>query len=397
MKPSIAVLPFTNMSGDPEQEYFADGMVEDIITALSRFNQLFVIARNSSFTYKGRAVDIRQVAKELGVRFVLEGSVRRAGTRVRITGQLIDAATGAHLWADKYDGGLEDIFDLQDKITASVVGAIEPALRKVEMERARRRPVENLDAYDLYLRALPMVYAFRPDQNLAALELLGKAIDLDPTYAPALAFAAWCHEQRLVRGWPPVGKDDAGTAIALAQRAIAADSDDAMVVASAGFVLVMVGRDYDTGLHAVRRGLELNPGSGFVAFISSTALLMGGNPEESLAQAERAMVLSPMDPGAFMFLTIAGLAHLFGGRPDQALNLARRSVALYPDWDTTYWLLVPAYVQLDRLADARAALAKLVSLSPGLTVSGAQQRLPIKNPASLDMVLDGFRRAGLPE
>jgi len=213
-KPSIAVLPFANMSGDPEQEYFADGMVEDIITALSRFNQLFVIARNSSFTYKGRSVDVRQVAKELGVRYVLEGSVRKSGSRVRITGQLIDAATGAHLWADRFDGGLEDVFDLQDKITASVAGAIEPALRKVEIERARRRPVENLDAYDLYLRALPPVYAFRPDENLAALELLGKAIDLDPAYAPALAYAAWCHEQRLVRGWPVVGEDDAGAACA---------------------------------------------------------------------------------------------------------------------------------------------------------------------------------------
>jgi len=397
MKPSIAVLPFTNMSGDPEQEYFADGMVEDIITALSRFNQLFVIARNSSFTYKGRAVDVRQVAKELGVRFVLEGSVRKSGGRVRITGQLIDAATGAHLWADKYDGGLEDVFDLQDKITASVVGAIEPALRKVEIERVRRRPVENLDAYDLYLRALPYVYAFRPDENLVALELLGKAIDLDPAYAPALAFAAWCHEQRLVRGWPPVGPNDAATALALAQRALAADSDDAMVVAGAGFVLVMVGRDYDTGLHAVRRGLELNPGSGFVAFISSTALLMAGDPDGALAQAERAMVLSPMDPGAFMFLTISALAHLFKGRPDQALDMASRSAALYPEWDSAYWALVPAYVQLDRLADARAALAKLVSLSPGLTVSGARQRLPIRSPASLDMILDGLCKAGLPE
>ena len=165
-KPSIAVLPFTNMSGDPEQEYFVDGMVEDIITALSRFNQLFVIARNSTFTYKGRAVDVRQVAKELGVRYVLEGGVRKSGSRLRITGQLIDAATGAHLWADRFDGGLDDVFDLQDKVTASVVGAIEPTMRKAEIERARRKPVENLDAYDLYLRALSHLYAMRPDENL---------------------------------------------------------------------------------------------------------------------------------------------------------------------------------------------------------------------------------------
>jgi adenylate cyclase len=397
MKPSIAVLPFTNMSGDPEQEYFADGMVEDIITALSRFNQLFVIARNSSFTYKGRAVDIRQVAKELGVRFVLEGSVRKSGDRVRITGQLIDAGTGAHLWADKFDGGLEDVFDLQDKITASVVGAIEPTLRKVEIERARHRPVENLDAYDLYLRALPHVYAFRPDENLVALKLLTKAIEINPTYAPALAYAAWCHEQRLTRGWPPVGPDDVGTAIALARRAIAAGSDDAMVLVVAGFVLVMVARDYDNGLDAVRRALELNPGAGFVVFLSSAALTFGGDPEDALVHAERAMALSPLDPGFFMFLTVAGIAHLFRGRPEQALELAKRSAALYPDWDTTYWVLVPAYVQLDRMVDARAALAKLVSLSPGFMASGARERLPIRNPASLDMILDGFRKAGLPD
>ena len=396
-KPSIAVLPFANMSGDPEQEYFADGMVEDIITALSRFNQLFVIARNSSFTYKGRAVDVRQVAKELGVHFVLEGSVRRAGNKVRITGQLIDAATGAHLWADRFDGALEDVFDLQDKITASVVGAIEPTLRKVEIERARRRPVENLDAYDLYLRALPHVYAFRPDENLAGLELLRKAIDLDPAYAPALAYAAWCLEQRLVRGWPPVGDDDRERAIALARRAVAAGSEDAMALVAAGFVLVMVARDYDTGLDAVRRALKLNPGSGFVALLASAAFCFGSNAEEALMQAERAMALSPLDPGFFMFLSIAGFAHLFSGRPDQAMDLEKRSIALYPDWDTAYWVLVAAYVQLDRLADARVALAKLRSLSPGLTVSGARQRLPIRNPASLDMVLDGMRQAGLPE
>jgi adenylate cyclase len=397
VKPSIAVLPFTNMSGDPEQEYFADGMVEDIITALSRFEQLFVIARNSSFTYKGRAVDVRQVARELAVRFVLEGSVRKSASRVRITGQLIDAETGAHLWANKFDGGLEDVFELQDKITESVVGAIEPTLRKVEIERARRRPVENLDAYDLYLRALPHVYAFRPEENLIGLQLLGKAIELQPAYAPALAYAAWCYEQRIVRGWSQVGQDDAGTAIALARRALAAGPDDAMALVAGGFVLVMVARDYDTGLDAVRRALELNPGSGFVAGLSGAAQVFGGSPEDALVHAERAMALSPVDPGFFMFLTIAGLAHLFSSRPDPALELAKRSAALYPDWDTTYWVLVPANVQLGRMSEARSALAKLVSLSPGLTISVARQRLPLRNPASLGMILDNLHKAGLPD
>jgi len=396
-KLSIAVLPFDNMSGDAEQEYFADGMVEDIITALARFDQLFVIARNSSFTYKGRAVDVRQVAKELGVRFVLEGSVRKAGGRVRITGQLIDASTGAHLWADKFDGAMEDVFELQDRITARVVGAIEPTLRKAEIERARRHPVENLDAYDLYLRALPHVYAFRPDENLSALKLLERAIELEPSYASALAYAAWCHEQRIVRGWPPSIEDEPQIAIALARRALAAGADDSVALVVAGFVLVMVARDYDAGLDAVRRALERNPGSGFIGFLAGTAITFGGDPEEGLTHCEQAMALSPLDPGFFMYLTIAGLDHLFGGRPDKALELAKRSVSLYPDWDSTYWLLIPAYVQLGRLDEARKAMAKLETLSPGSTVSGFRRRLPIRNQATLEMVLEGLRQAGLPE
>ena len=396
-KPSIAVLPFTNMSGDPEQEYFVDGMVEDIITALSRFNQLFVIARNSTFTYKGRAVDVRQVARELGVRYVLEGGVRRSGTRLRITGQLIDAATGAHLWADRFDGGMDDVFDLQDKITASVVGAIEPTLRKAEIERAHRKPVENLDAYDLYLRGLPHVYAMRPEENLLGIGLLSKAIESEPTYAPALAHAAWCYEQRITRGWPAASADDAGNAIALARRALAAGSDDAAAVVLAGFVLIMVARDYRAGLDAVRRALERNPGSGFVNFMAGTALIFGGDPEESLALMDRAMALGPLDPSFFMYLMVAGWAQLFCGRPAEAVKLAERSAGLNPEWDSTYWGLVPAYVQLDRLPEAQAALAKFLSLAPGMTISKLRQLTPIRNQASLEMVLDGLRKAGLPD
>jgi len=277
-----------------------------------------------------------------------------------------------------------------------VVGAIEPTLRKVEIDRARRRPVENLDAYDLYLRALPHVYAFRPDENLVALKLLGRAIELDPNYAAALGHAAWCHEQRIVRGWAAVGEDDPATAIALARRALAAGSDDALALATGGFTLVMVARDYDNGLDALRRALAKNPGSGFIAFLASTALAMAGNPQESLVQAERAMALSPLDPAFFLYLTIAGMAQLFSGRPEQALELARRSAALYDDWDSTYWVLVPAYVQLGRMAEAEAALARLRSLAPNLTVSVARQRFPIRDPASMAMVLDGLQKAGLP-
>jgi adenylate cyclase len=279
-KPSIAVLPFTNMSGDPEQDYFADGMVEDIITALSRFNQLFVIARNSSFTYKGRAVDVRQVATELGVRYVLGGSVRRSENRLRITGQLVDAENGAHLWADKFDGSLDDIFDLQDKITANVVGAIEPSVKKAEIERSRRKPTDNLDAYDLYLRAVPLVESLHPDKNLGAIELLRKAIAPDPNYAPVLASAAWCYEQRITRGWTAVGEDDCGTAVAFARRALGTGADDASALVVAGFVVSLIRRDWDTGLEATRRASNRNPGSGFVSLMANlTATFRQRSPE----------------------------------------------------------------------------------------------------------------------
>ncbi len=396
-KPSIAVLPFTNMSGDPEQEYFADGMVDDITTALSRFNQLFVIARNSSFTYKGRSVDVRQVARELGVRYVLEGGIRKAGNRLRITGQLIDASNGSHLWANKFDGDLEDVFALQDKITESVVGAIEPTLRKAEMERARRKPAESLDAYDHYLRALPHVYAMRPERNLAALELLGRAIELDPHYAPALAHAAWCYEQRLLRGWSQVAADDVARGAALARRTIEVGGEDAVPLVLAGFFLVMVARDYDAGFDSISRAVASNPGSGFVALIACAAQVWAGNPHQALVLAERGMALSPLDPSFFMYLTNAGAAYLFTDRPAEAVDLAKRAIAQYPDWDTTYWTLIPAHVQLGQLPEAGAALRHLLKLAPGLTVTDMRNRLPTRDPKSLDIVLDGLRRAGLPE
>jgi adenylate cyclase len=395
-KPSIAVLPFSNMSGDPDQEYFVDGMVEDIITALSRFNQLFVIARNSTFTYKGRPVDVRQVAAELGVRYVLEGGVRKSGNRMRITGQLIDAQTGAHLWADRFDGGLEDVFDLQDRVTESVVSAIAPTLLKAEIERARRKPVDNLDAYDLYLRALPHVYSFRPGENRVGFDLLDKAIALEPTYAPALAHAAWCLEQRITRGWPPATADDAGNAVALARRAAAAGSDDAVALVCAGFVLVMVARDYAAGIDAVRRAVALNPGSAFVNFLAGTALVYGGEPESASGLLERAMALGPRDPSFFMYLMVAGWALLFSGHLNDALALAERSIGVYPDWDSVYWLLIPAYVQLGRLPEARAALPKYLALAPDATIAKLR-RLPFRKPEALEMVLDGLRQAGLPE
>jgi TolB-like protein len=255
-KPSIAVLPFVNLSGDPEQEYFADGMVEEIITALSRIRWLFVIARNSTFTYKGQAVDVKQVSRELGVRYVLEGSVRKGGNRVRITAQLIDATNGAHLWADRFDGSLEDVFELQDKVAISVAGVIEPTLRQSEIERARRKRPDSLDAYDLYLRALPYAFTPMPENADKALPLLGKAIELEPDFAAAHAIIAWCHEQRYLRGG--LQEETRVTALRHARVAIAGGSDDAAALATAGFVIAVVGHDFETALTAFDRSFALS-------------------------------------------------------------------------------------------------------------------------------------------
>ncbi len=397
-KPSIAVLPFENMSGDPEQEYFADGMVEEIITSLSRIDWLFVIARNSSFTYKGRAVDIRQVARELGVRYVLEGSVRKAARRVRITGQLIDAATGAHIWADRFDGDLEDIFDLQDRITETVVGAIEPRLRKAEIERSRRKRPENLDAYDLYLRALPHALAFNVDDNTKALALLGKAIALDPGFAPALAYTAWCYEQRIVHRWPSVGESDPETAVRLAREALALDSEDANATALAGFVLTMVARDYDAGLAAVQRALDLNPNTPTVCWMAGWTNVVGGDLDAALPIFERALRLSPADPQTQYVLNGIGMVHLLRGRYREAAETARRSIGLGGDNDVVYWVLAPACGYLGHADEARKAISKLLSLSPGVTtVTDFRAILPFRDEDRLDIVLDGFRKAGLPE
>lgn len=396
-KPSIAVLPFVNMSGDAEQEYFVDGMVEDIITALSRFDELFVIARNSTFVYKGRAVEIRQVGRDLGVRYVLEGSVRKAGERVRITGQLIDAATGAHLWADKFDGRLEDVFELQDQITASVVGALEPTMRKAEIARARRKPAEHLGAYDLYLQALPHVYAVRPGENLKALALLERAIALDDGYAPALAHAGWCLVQRITRAWPPHGGDDVAQAVGWARRALAAGSDDAKAVVLGGFVLVTLRQDYRAGMDALYRAVDTNPGSGFVNAMAGSGLIFGDDVAAGLGLMERAIRLCPNDPSMFSFLTVSAAGRLFDGRAEEARDLANRSLALNAEWDSTYWVLATACAVLGRADEAQDAARRLLAANPDARVSTYDRVLPIRNAENRAMVIRSLRDAGLPE
>jgi adenylate cyclase len=395
--PSIAVLPFSNLSGDPSQEYFVDGMVEDIITALSRFKWLTVIARASTFAYKGKAVDVREFARDLSVRYVLEGSVQKSGNRVRLTGQLIDADTGAHLWADRFEGELEDVFDLQDRITEHVVSSLEPQIRRTEIARAQRKRPESLDAYDLFLRALPKAYAMRPEENAEALDLLEEAMRFDPEYAPAAAFASWCLEQRLTRGWPHARADDAAKAVKLARVSLAADTDDANAIAIAGFVLVMVGHDYDAGLAALARAVELNPNNAFVLMNAGWANTFAGDVGVALAYLERARSLSTRDPAAFFIVTGLAMTHLLSGYYEQAAGLASASAAIYEQWDATYFVLALAHAAAGRMEEAAAAVGRLIALSPGANIAHYPGMLPIRDPerrASLERLA---RRAGVPE
>ena len=393
---SIAVLPFQNLSGGLEDNYFADGMAEDVLTALSRFRQLVVIARNSSFTFRGRSVDLRQVGRELGARYVLEGSVRKFGQRLRLTGQLIDTRDGSHIWAEKFEGDVADVFDLQDRMTAQVVAAIEPAIRRVEIEEARRKRPDSLDAYDLYLRALPHLYAMKLADNDVARDLLEQAIALDARYAPALVNLAWCYEQRLSRMWP--GTDESHRAIAddLARRALAEAGDDANVTGIAGFVLLMVSQEYEAGLAALRRATAANPHNALNLNFAGTAELFAGDLDRSLLYLERAHRYSPSDPAAFMFLTAQAGAHFLAGRHVLAKQVANESVAINPDWDFTWMVLAAACAMLGETQRAREAVTNIRRVLPHASVShpiflvfrDSERRLRMQS---------ALRTAGLPE
>jgi adenylate cyclase len=313
-KPSIAVLPFQNLSGDPEQEYFADGMAEEITTAIARLPWLFVIARNSSFTYKGRAVDVKQVARELGVRYVLEGSVRKAGSRVRITGQLIDTTTGAHIWADRFDGALDDIFELQDQVASNVAGAIEPKLRQSEIERASRKPTANLTAYDLYLRALAQSYRFTEEGLAEAVVLTRQALAIDPSYAPAAAMVGWCRLLQRIQGRGALSGDDVAEAIRLARQALEAERDDAETIWQAALTLFRLAGEAAMAAAALDRALALNPNAAHAWMARGDIYAVRNEPEAAIAAIERARRLSPFDPYAFFYAGIIALAHLAARR-----------------------------------------------------------------------------------
>jgi TolB-like protein len=398
-KPSIAVLPFINMSGDPEQDYFADGMVEDIITALSRFKALFVIARNSSFVYKGRAVDVKQIGRELGVRYVLEGSVRKAANRVRITGQLVDTATGAHLWADRFDGGLGDIFDLQDQVTESVVGAIAPAVEKAEIERAKQKPTESLDAYALYLRGMARLYQFANRQaNDEALRLFNSAIELDPDFASAYGRAASCYVRAKVNGWISITPNEIAEVTRLAQQAVELGKDDAIALAASGYALAYVVRDLEVAPALIDRALVLNSNLAEAWSNGGWVKIFLGEPEPAIERFARAMRLSPVDPRLMGMRAGTAYAHFFLGRYDEAAPWAAMALQDNPDYQPGLRIAAASNAMAGRPEQARKAVARLRQLNPALRVSNLKDVVgPYRHAEDLSRYEEGLRQAGLPE
>jgi TolB-like protein/Flp pilus assembly protein TadD len=396
-KPSIAVLPFQNMSGDPEQEYFADGIVEDIITALSRFRQLFVIARNSSFTYKGRAVDVKQVGHELGVRYVLEGSVRKAANKVRITGQLIDTSTGTHLWADRFDGSLEDIFDLQDQVTTSVVGALAPKLEQAEIERANRKPTESLDAYDYYLRGMVHTYPRTSEENSEALRLFCRAIELDPEFAASYGRAAQCYVFRKMNGWMVDGAREMAEAERLARQAAELGKDDADALSYAGLTLAYIAGDVEAGDAFLARARVLNPN--LAVALQNSAWVKGwiGEPEAAVEHATQAMRLSPLDPFQYSALTALGYGHLYAGRYDAATACVERALLEVPVYPPALRLAAMSYALAGRLDEAHKAVARLRQVAPTLRLSTMKDFVPCRRPEDRERYIGGLRKAGLPD
>jgi TolB-like protein len=387
-KPSIAVLPFANMSGDPEQEYFADGMVEEIITALSRIRWLFVIARNSSFTYKGQAVDVKQAGRELGVRYVLEGSVRKAGQRVRITAQLIDALTGTHLWADRFDGSLEDVFDLQDRVASSVAGVIEPALQAVETARSAGRPTNDLTAYDLYLRAYATVLS-SGKQVPEALRLLEQAIERDPHYGLAMAWAAICCVRLCNDGLSKDPEADGRKGVEFAQRALEVAGDDPGVLANAALALAWFGEDIGAMVALVDRALALNSTFARGWYISGILRWLAGQADRAIEHVEVSLRLSPRARIGAAFLVIGG-AHFITRRFEEAVPKLLLAIQEDPNYPAPYRFLAACYGHMGRLDEARDVVARLRAITRLVVPTNPSY---FRVPEHRELFLSGLRLA----
>jgi TolB-like protein/class 3 adenylate cyclase/tetratricopeptide (TPR) repeat protein len=405
-RPSIAVLPFQNMSGDPEQEYFADGMVEDIITALSRFKSLFVIARNSSFSYKGKLPDVRQVGRELGVRYVLEGSVRKSANRVRITGQLIDSLSGAHLWADRFDGTLEDVFVLQDRVTETVVNAIAPRVEQAEIERSKSKSTDRLDAYDYYLRGLArlnlVMVGAHPEAILAgareARALFLKATEIDSDFARAYSSAARCC---LIESQNVGATADRGAIVAetvrVSRRAASVGRDDALALSDAAQALAYVAGEIDEGTALVERALALNPNLALAWNFGGWIKIFRGEPEVAIERFARAMRLNPLDPFIFLLRLGTACGHLFAGDDKEAANWAERALQERPKVIVGLRLAASCFAHGGRLEEARRAAAQLRELVPSFRIAQVRTLFPLRRPEDLEKYSEGLRLAGLPE
>jgi adenylate cyclase len=387
-KPSIAVLPFANMSGDPEQEYFADGMVEEIITALSRIRWLFVIARNSSFAYKGQSVDVKQVGRELGVRYVLEGSVRKAGGRVRITAQLIDATNGTHLWADRFDGTLEDVFELQDQVAISVAGIIEPTLQAAEVRRVADRPTSDPTAYDLYLRAVPLWASHEKERITQALDLLARAIERDPHYGPALGLAALCHQLFAASDWTNNSETHRREGIGLARRALRCSPDDPDVLANAAVVLGSLGEDIDVAIGSIDRALALNPSFARGWVWSARLRNYAGQPDLAIEHFKTSLRLSPRDRMGTLSLPLGG-AYFLKHQFEDAAAILMAALEQAPGLPVAYQLLASCYAHMGRLNEARDIVKRLRKIAPVVVPSVIIYR----NPDDRELFLSGLRLA----
>jgi adenylate cyclase len=397
-KPSLAVLPFQNLTGDAEQEYFVDGMVEEITTAIARLPWLFVIARNSAFTYKGKPVDVKQVARELGVRYVLEGSVRKAGNRVRITGQLIDTTTGAHIWADRFDGALDDIFELQDQVASSVAGAIEPKLRQTEIERTSRKPTGNLTAYDLYLRALAQSYRFTEESFAEAVVLARQALAIDPAYPAAAAMVGWCRGLQRIQGWGALSAEDVAEACRLARQALDVERDDADTICQAALTLCFLAGEAAMAAAALDRAVTLNPNSATTWAARGIIHALRNQPDAAIEANERALRLSPFAPNIFFYAVNIAAAHLAARRFEQAIGWADRALHDQTRLVSAMRVKVAALAHLGHLDSARAELSRVLAIDPELTITGfLRVYAQFAEPEVLELYVAGLRLAGLPE
>jgi TolB-like protein len=396
-KPSIAVLAFNNLSGDPAQEYFADGVVEDIITALSRLKWLFVIARNSSFTYKSRSVDVRQISRELGVHYVLEGSVRKIDNKVRISAQLIDGVSGIHIWAENFDGVLRDIFELQDRITASVISAIEPTLQLAEIDRSKNKSTDSLDAYDAMLRALQLWHRFTEESFDGALACLKHALAIDPSYAPAMAMSAYCYAHRRQQGW---AKDIAGEAekgLTLAADAVKHGPDDSNVLWMAAAAVWQLGMDRRRSKELVRRSLLLNPNSVWALIINALIDTTSGNSREGLESLRQADRLSPYDPSGWIMAGGMSLAHYLEDELEESIFWSHRAMAQNPGYVVSLRLLAACHARLGQMDEAREMIQRLLKGAPQLTISLLRTRMAFMDAQVFGKLANGLRLAGLPD